>query len=524
MRTVFVPYVLLSQNQDSLLPEEVDDERERREAGNEERTVVLCVEVENPGESGPRAGFVVESVDVIIGGEGASATLIGWGDGGFAKEVEKRVFPLLVGSMEQYNLLYAVSFLRSPEDADGFTLTSRGNGDKPGGGLTGNLQRAVTINIKGKPFMESLISKSDVDPFSYPAQEFSSRWNCILDLSAPHSHGTFDPHDSTSALPEPASPFPAFSPRTPHPFAPPGSAHFRANSPQPPALAGSKRHTLPGNSVAGRSIKLSVNPNRASTSMLNLGQQSSREHTPLPPPPNPLPLIASNVSSHSSYIPPLPSTSVHTMTSRSPTTYGPPPTLDGDKVNNVAPSDRDHVPPLTPAYPAYPPNTVIPPTPLSQAPIANIQAGSVGPSMEVRRERGVGLGIGSTAPQTPGPLVVSAHVEDRMCGMKEGRDTVVVSIGLLPLSKSKRESDLVLEVPAAGPGKIYPYDKFTMDIFVFNQSSWTRRFEVSCPDQRRRRHGEWTGRYCSGIEAHGMKDKGGPAVGMVPLDNRIRVG
>ena len=84
MRTVFVPYVLLPETEGTLA--ELDDaekERERREAGSAERTVVLCVEIENSGESSIGAGFVVEKVDVKIGGEGAKATLIGWGDGGF---------------------------------------------------------------------------------------------------------------------------------------------------------------------------------------------------------------------------------------------------------------------------------------------------------------------------------------------------------------------------------------------------------------------------------------------------------
>ena len=41
------------------------------------------MESENSGESGIGVGVVVEKVDVKIGGEGAKATLIGWGDGGF---------------------------------------------------------------------------------------------------------------------------------------------------------------------------------------------------------------------------------------------------------------------------------------------------------------------------------------------------------------------------------------------------------------------------------------------------------
>ena len=70
MRTVFVPYVLLPETEGTIT--ELDDaekERERREAGSADRTVVLCVEIENSGELGIGVGVVVEKVDVKIGGE-----------------------------------------------------------------------------------------------------------------------------------------------------------------------------------------------------------------------------------------------------------------------------------------------------------------------------------------------------------------------------------------------------------------------------------------------------------------------
>ena len=68
-------------------------ERELREAGNEEHTVVLCVEVENSGES--TLGFAVESVNVKVGGEGAQTRLIGWADA--TSGAPESVFPLLIG-------------------------------------------------------------------------------------------------------------------------------------------------------------------------------------------------------------------------------------------------------------------------------------------------------------------------------------------------------------------------------------------------------------------------------------------
>ncbi|KAG6869442.1 hypothetical protein C0992_003125, partial [Termitomyces sp. T32_za158] len=49
MRTVFVPSVLLPDEEMNSNLDDGQEERERREAGNEERTVVLCVEIENSG-------------------------------------------------------------------------------------------------------------------------------------------------------------------------------------------------------------------------------------------------------------------------------------------------------------------------------------------------------------------------------------------------------------------------------------------------------------------------------------------
>lgn len=87
-------------------------------------------------------------------------------------------------------------------------------------------------------------------------------------------------------------------------------------------------------------------------------------------------------------------------------------------------------------------------------------------------------------------------------------EPVVVSVSLLPLQKSSRR-----EMSSGGDqGTIYPNDKFTLDIFVFNQSSWIRRFEVSYLDGR-------TWRKKLSTSAGGPKE-----FGVMPLENRIRVG
>ncbi|KAF7980356.1 hypothetical protein HWV62_38801 [Athelia sp. TMB] len=470
MRTVFVPYVLLNNKEEQ-------DEDERREAGNEERTVVLCVEVENSGESGPGVGFAVEKVEVNVGDEGATATLIGWDDEGC-----QGVFPVRVGSMEQYNLLYAVSFLQNPDDMDNIVKPGEIGRTKAGS----DLQRAVAINIFGRPYTEpevehhaeddddgydegeegdDTIGKLSTNPIKlpttrYPTHTFSSRWNCTLDLS-PQAHR--DPGPSTAihahhqhlknVLPEPASPFPmSQSQRSPLPAA--GGTSQLAQS-QDLRIAGSKRYTVPVAVAASRG---------AAGSRMSFPRDypSSRPGTQTPP--------SISIQPHGS----------PGITS-SPTTF----------VNESRPS-VDGLPPVTPAYPAYP-RMSISPIPQSHSPISGWQGSTLGPSVEIRRDRASMIYTGGTA------------VRD--IAKNEEGEPIVVSVGLL---SSDDEED-------TGHSKIHPLDTFTLDIFIFNQSSWTRRFEVSYPDQRtRRKQDAVTGQY--------QHKQNAQTPGILPLDNRVRIG
>jgi len=121
---------------------------------------------------------------------------------------------------------------------------------------------------------------------------------------------------------------------------------------------------------------------------------------------------------------------------------------------------------------------------VSQAPVASTQS-TVGPGVEIRRGGGVRV-LGGNAND--------AQPQDRGDGQP-----VVVSVGLLPRQTPGRKK---------GSEEIYPNDKFTLDIFVFNQSSWMRRFEISYPDGR-----TWRKRMSGSVGA-----------GIMPLENRIRVG
>ncbi|KAJ7241923.1 TRAPP trafficking subunit Trs65-domain-containing protein [Mycena haematopus] len=557
MRTVFVPSVLLPLTGAQSTDEETDEERDRLEAGTDERTVVLCVELENSGESGRMVGFEVEKVDVKVGGgddAGARAVLVGWGNEG-GKD-NGSVFPMRVGASEQYNLLYAVSFLRSPDEALAMGLIKDS-------GAQEMLQRAVTIGIFGRPYLASSPSSSSSSPpttptaasssssgLSYPTNVFCSKWNCVLDLSSqPHPEPEDVPEDGDftltipSVLPEPASPFPS-APR----IRPDSMVSIPRDSPPPfptPQTANpTKRHTLPGGQpiVAARALGMkTAGPNknyRASTSMLNPLNSAKEQVPPVPP----LPLRSSSFN-NTQYTPPS-QTAVAQMP-RSPTTYATPPRLQVDL-------DYQSPIPMTPAYPAYPTRSAAPPTPpgvMAASHTQGVGAGPMGRSVEIRRERGMAMGIGAVGvPPTPGPVVsVGGGVGGGFFGLgasasesggfreedeyeHEGRghdrdepgavrsgEAIVVSVGLVASGVRRLGGNLGKTLDGKQGDelhRIYPLDRFTLDVFVFNQSEWTRRFEVTCPDRRRGR----------GRSLNLNPGEKTPSPGIVPLDNRVRIG
>jgi len=97
--------------------------------------------------------------------------------------------------------------------------------------------------------------------------------------------------------------------------------------------------------------------------------------------------------------------------------------------------------------------------------------------------------LGPTELWEPGPI----------SGDDGDGEPVIVSIGVLPLERQPSTQGSTKDL-------IFPNDKFTLDIFVFNKSSWMRRFEVTYPDARMSRK------------------TGSQRLGIIPLENRIRVG
>ena len=532
MRTVFVPYILL--------PSEMAKSPGCWEAGSEERTVVLCVEIENSGEAGNDVGFLVEKVDVGVGGEGAKATLISWGEGCFEPEdevVQAKTFPLKVGAMAQYNLLYAVSFLHAPEEVQGFSLAAEAGVEK--GMSAVDLQRAVAITIVGKPYVvPSRVCNEGGDEVlsaSCPTRSFSSRWNCILDLSPQQSMPPPIDNHRHQALPEPPSPFPASgTPRT---------AVIVSSGATTPQF-GTRRHTLPSPLSSARSARSLGFSSRALSLLNPLKKDREKDYLAS------LSGSGSGLSPRASYVPP--SVTAH---GPSTTTYSaPPPPPSASTSTSVVGEGGGYAqkphqqggttnlnPPVTPAYPpfsaTYAGGGGFPHSPMSVAAVD--VGGVVGPSVEIRRERGLGI-EGSPFPQTPGPTVGAGfglqqrgmgrgygyysetQQQRQQGGDGESEGDIIVSVGLLAIGDlsgenqkdGEREGEVVL-----GPGKIYPFEYFTLDIFVFNRSERVRRFEVTCPDRN------WRGsRKESRMPEEGLVRKMMGYPGILPMDARVRIG
>lgn len=576
MRTVFVPYVLLPDTEGSVPDlDESERERERREAGSAERTVVLCIEIKNSGDqdSANGTGFLVESVDIKIAGEGARTTLVGWGKDSLTADGTKSTFPLKLGPYAQVNLLYAVTFLRSPEELDSFSFA------KPDAKVRSELRRGVSITVNGKPYSPLTPSSrallTEPDAITLPTKTFSSVWSTVLDLDA-NPHPVLEGFDASdplggypTALPEPPSPFPIValgSSRMGTPMT--ATAYQQYYSGANTGGTGPAQGTTPQSSVFAGSRKFPLTPGGY---FQNKVFKSAQARTPVRPSsaiPAHLregPLMSpggGNSPRGSMYGPPGSHQAVGTMQYlRSPTTYGPttpsyyhqqgliPPPHSPNPASVFSPAyDESYTPtgtitgaheaiPPTPAYPAFPMKSTLPPSPMSMGPIASQSQNNVGPSVEVRRDRSSMPALSSihtqmpmsgyqqqhhqAGPPTPFTHVAAAFGEQRMINKLQNSgasgQNVVVSVGLLPMGEEVSRTGGA----SLGHDKIYPLDTFTLDIFVFNQSTWTRRFEVTCPEKRRRRRGGvQTGIFGGGGE--GARKAGFP--GVLPMSKRVRIG
>jgi hypothetical protein len=157
MRTVILP---------QLLPlDAADDDDDDADA---ERRIVLCVEVESGlgQEEGEADGYEIERIEVDVGGKGGKV------DVEMVKSAKgTQIFPMRLGRVDQHNLLYAMSPAANHDVNEG-SMFGQGQGD---------LQRPVSITVIGRPY-----HTEDDDARRYPAEPFSSRWNCTLDLASFH--------------------------------------------------------------------------------------------------------------------------------------------------------------------------------------------------------------------------------------------------------------------------------------------------------------------------------------------------
>jgi hypothetical protein len=473
MRTIYVPYVLI--------PGEGDDEEERREAGSEERSVVLCVEIENTGES--LKDFEVSALKVTVSGEGATSRLISWGESQAQMDPES-VFPIRLRPIEQCNLLYSVTFLHPTNVED--QVISRKMGQAPQMlPPSSDLQRSVSIVISGRPCE---VVDGDV---KYAIDTFNSKWNCVLNLS-PHQQpdmGDYQLNEPLSvgdALPTPASPFPVSTPRI--------QTEFERNHPiaasRSPTIGGSKRHTVTG--LSGRRNTI-PSPIKVRFSL-------------------PVGITATSTPSTSGIkpgiiIPP------QTSAPSTPSTANP--------YLNI---------PATPAYPAWSPEAQsVPQTPYQSAPFVGQIGNAVGKLVEPHRDRR--MGPNGLLPSTPGPAAFVPTVSERMTNLEPYSEPVVVSVALL--SPIQATGSLEVRKRTQKRDWIYPLDVFALEIFVFNQSPVTRRFEVSLPDRKRHRKQLLEDKRRSAHQEQAPSNfrlvgdalsRMGSQAGILPLENRIKIG
>jgi hypothetical protein len=471
MRTVFVPCILLH-------PTESDSEIDHAlAAGQAEHTVVLCVELEHPGEA-PEA-FLVEGVEVAIGvGGGASVRLLPW-----CEKSPQAIFPLRLDVHEQCNLLFAVEIFGTPAPDKEALLINASTST-----TTGELQRPVTITVRGRPISRAFLYGSrsgakdeETDKPIFPTRIFPSRWNCVLDLTPQRP---LTGQRESEALPEPPTPFPTTVPRLSI-----STVDLRG---QRNPVAGFKQSALLSSQIPrspGQTLARSPGALRTGGSDApNSGQLPKLAYTP--------PSLTAAISGalRTTYAPP-----------HSPGI--PPPALlskmlpMGETDEAFMDSDGSTTPPpATPAYPAYSKNSTIPVTPRTQGPLTTWGVAHV-PGVAVELPRSGAHSQSSPMPPTVDPF--SPSTPQRNC--------IVVSVEL----RNHAGADI---------RGLVPYDEFVLDIFIFNQSAWTRRFEVTFLERRRRRQGHTEVQGQSYNVATRGKAGGTSGSGIVPLESRVRVG
>lgn len=192
---MYLPNLLTARRK---LSEEVGDEEDE-----EERKIVISVEVEPTGgvsgEGEFSCGFEVESVDVKVGGGATQVELL---EHHSLEEEEddgaegQSTFPLALEPLDQFNFLYVVSmrnleepFNPPPTVAPPALSSSNGPGHRRQPSIvppssSKPAERPVSISVIGRPFtLGPSEPGSSSRPKTYLSSSFSSKWNCVLDLT-----------------------------------------------------------------------------------------------------------------------------------------------------------------------------------------------------------------------------------------------------------------------------------------------------------------------------------------------------
>ncbi|KZV61895.1 hypothetical protein PENSPDRAFT_759105 [Peniophora sp. CONT] len=527
MRTVFVPHSLLP------LAGSAEAYGDDVSAGASERAIVLCVEVEHAPEAGA-AGSDFELLDVRV--EVSSSTSIpGAPLGGEARAeiIGSSPFPIRLSDGAQHNLLYALSLLNLP--AGSLDVLS-GDADVP--------PHKVGIHVSGRPVSTSAMLNGDDGVGKetlHPTEEFTSRWNTTLAISS-SSRNSLPPVANQAhreALPEPPSPFPAPRTATSATFA--SAGQITAKVPTLMTGAASRRQSAPTpsktSSLGLPQPQARPSPHRASTGpgLPTLNERPSTDgYFPSAPTSPSRSGAVTPLGGKRAYTPTPPSVAVAAyartpLTASFPsfaqaqsqagmgmlrTTFGPPPPTPLSAVHGVPPpapifpDDEQYIStefglgspppgvgfanvPPTPAYPAYGAST----PGLPSGAVTPMGGARIGPTVDVARgtpgAAPVLMGKGDVVPEHRAVVLSVAVVVD-------DEDEGYAS------SSSGGDGQ-----QGAGQKRLYPHQRFALDVLVANRSSTVRRLEVSVPPRPRRRE-------------IGGKDVEQP--GIVPLDNRVRVG
>ncbi|KZT60664.1 hypothetical protein CALCODRAFT_480554 [Calocera cornea HHB12733] len=532
MRASFLPR--------SGLPDEDEDEDGdgEEEAGTapQGKRCVLSVEVENAGEG---YGFELERIALRVSGEDSRTSLIAWDLRGTPQEPQAQaqesmsIFPLRLKAQDQYNLLYNVVFTRWLASAAAAAAASPARAP-PGAASkrasTSLGQRTVVITVHGRPFLPLPSTPTpgrprpqsnghDKQEVEYVTASFPSTWNCTIDVTPPVADAA--ERTRTRALgegevlpsPNPASAAPFRSPLPPGGLGGPMPSHHLSPIASPlaakRAAASDKRAAFSTLTLGASPRQPSTLPPRAPTRSATLPALSAL-NTALPHPPLSPPRFAPTKPSSMLSVSgpngvPVPVTV--------PSPGRPTAAVSAAQTNRRSdplpqPQPQPQHQPPTPAFPPY--SAVSRPrTPMFQQLPAAAPAGGTGAAVEPRRNRVSFPAAASPGPSLPGPAPPTAALE----GMRVESEPVLVSVALQYPQRGKgRAAD------REDKASIEPLDTFSLEIFVFNQSTAPRKLVVSYPTARARA-GSTDGTGLEDAEKV-QKDRSG----FLPLENQKTIG